>query len=473
MSSAQSTSLPAVAQEASGHGAPHRAQLAIRGDILSFLADPGDARDPRDAVVLEPDGWLLVDDGRVAGILPRGVDPGAERERIDWSGRLVMPGLIDAHVHASQLGVVASYGAQLLEWLNTYTFPAEARFANPHVAASGADAFVDLLLSHGTTSAVAFATVHAASVDALFAAARARGMRLVAGKVLMDRHAPAALLDDVARGERDTVDLIERWHGRERLAYAVTPRFAPTSSDAQLAMAGALCRAYPDVFMQTHVAENRAEVRWVTELFPHARSYLDVYARAGLLRARGVFAHGIWLDDIDRRMLADACAAIAFCPTSNLFLGSGLFDWRQASDAAVPVAPATDVGAGTSLSMLRTLAEGYKVQAMLGWRPTAWKLLHAATHGAAQALGLDQEIGSFQPGRMADVVVLDWAANDLARHRIACASDWHERLFVLVTTGDEQNVAATYVAGIERYRRWPLASTGAAPGVDGREQFGV
>lgn len=472
MTRARSAS-PAAAAHVLEHDAQRGSRLAIRGDILSFSADPGDARDPRDVVVLEPDGWLLVDDACIASILPRGVDPGAERERIDWSGRLVMPGLIDAHVHASQLRVLASYGTQLLEWLDTYTFPAEARFADPLVAASEAQAFIDLLLAHGTTAAVAFATVHAAAVDALFAAAKARGMRLAAGKVLMDRNAPPALLDDVVRGERDTVDLIERWHGRERLAYAVTPRFAPTSSDAQLAMAGALCRAYPSVFMQTHVAENRDEVRWVAELFPHARSYLDVYAQAGLLGARGVFAHGIWLDDADRRLLAEAGAAIAFCPTSNLFLGSGLFDWRKASDAAVAVAPATDVGAGTSLSMLRTLAEGYKVQAMLGWRPTAWKLLHAATLGAAQALGLDQEIGSFAPGRIADIVVLDWAAGDLARHRIACASDWHERLFVLVTTGDERNVAATYVAGIERYRRLPTGSAGAAPGVDGREQLDV
>ena len=472
MTTAESISLPAAAQPV-GLGAPSGSRLAIRGDILSFSADPGEARDPRDAVTLEPDGWLLVDDGHVAGILPRQTDPGPGRERIDWSGRLVMPGLIDAHVHASQLGVVASYGAQLLEWLDTYTFPAEARFADPQVAQSEADAFVELLLAHGTTSAVAFATVHAASVDALFAAARARGMRLIAGKVLMDRHAPAALLDDASRGERDSVDLIERWHGCERLAYAVTPRFAPTSSAEQLAMAGALCRAYPDVFMQTHLAENREEVRWVAELFPRARSYLDVYAQADLLRARSLFGHGIWLDDVDRRMLAEACAAITFCPTSNLFLGSGLFDWRQARDAGVMVAPATDVGGGTSLSMLRTLAEGYKVQAMLGWRPTAWKLLHAATLGAAQALGLDHEIGSFEPGRIADLVVLDWAASDLSRHRIACASDWHERLFVLVTMGDERNVAATYVAGVERYRRSPARSAGVAPSVDRREQFGI
>ena len=427
--------------------------LAVRGDILHFRSDPGDAVDPGEALALEPDGWLLVDGGRVAGVLPRQAEPPAHHARIDWSGRLVMPGFIDPHVHAPQLDVIASYGAELLDWLDTYTFPSEARFADPAVAAAGAQAFADLLLAHGTTSAVVFATVHAHAAQALFAAAQARGMRLIVGKVLMDRHAPAALSDDVAGAERDCVDLIERWHGRARLSFAVTPRFAPTSTPAQLAMAGALYRAYPGLYMQTHVAENRDEVRWVAELFPQARSYLDVYARAGLLGARGVFAHGIWLDDDDRRALAEAGALIAFCPTSNLFLGSGLLNWREAAAAGVAVAPATDVGGGTSLSMLRTLAEGYKVQALQGWRPTAWKLLHAATLGAARALGLDHEIGSFAPGRLADFVVLDWAAGDLARRRLACAQSWHERAFALMTLGDERNVAATYVAGVERHRR--------------------
>lgn len=462
MSTTRALDAPASDSPVRVHGAGHQhagpptgARLAVRGDILSFRADPGDAIDPRDAITLEPDGWLLVDDGRVAGIAPRDAEPDAQRTRIDWSGRLVMPGFVDAHVHAPQLDVIASYGSELLDWLDTYTFPSESRFSDATVAAAEAEAFTDLLLAHGTTTAVAFATVHPASADALFAASAARGMRMVAGKVLMDRHAPTALTDDVAGAERDCIDLIERWHGRDRLSYAVTPRFAPTSSDAQLEMAGALYRAYPGLYMQTHVAENRAEVRWVAELFPTARSYLDVYARAGLLGARGVFAHGIWLDDADRRAMAQAGAAIAFCPTSNLFLGSGLLDWRQAAEAGVAVAPATDVGGGTSLSMLRTLAEGYKVQALAGWRPTAWKLFHSATLGAAQALGLDHEIGSFAPGRTADFVVVDWAAGDFARRRIARADSWHERLFALMTMGDERNVAATYVAGVERHRRQP------------------
>ena len=278
-------------------------------------------------------------------------------------------------------------------------------------------------------------------------------MRLVAGKVLMDRHAPDGLRDDVEHAERDCVDLIARWHGEGRLAYAMTVRFAPTSTPAQLAMAGELCAAYPDIYMQTHLAENREEVRWVRELFPDARSYLDVYERAGLLNARAVFAHGIWLDDVDRRALRDAGAQIAHSPSSNLFLGSGLFDWTAAEDAGVAVSMATDVGAGTSLSMLRTLADAYKVQAMAGKRLTAWKALHSSTLGAATALGLDGEIGSLTPGCAADVCVWDWAVGPVAQRRMDVAHSLHERVFAWMTLADERNLVAAFVAGARRYER--------------------
>jgi len=366
---------------------------------------------------------------------------------------LILPGFIDSHVHSPQLDVIASYGTELLDWLNTYTFPAERRYADPQQAHSGAARFLDALLAHGTTSAVVFPTVHKVSVDTLFAAAQARGMRLIAGKVLMDRHAPDGLRDDVVQAERDCVDLIARWHGEGRLAYAMTVRFAPTSTPAQLAMAGSLCAAYPDMYMQTHLAENRAEVRWVRELFPDARSYLDVYERAGLLNARSVFAHGIWLDDEDRTTLSDAGAQIAHSPSSNLFLGSGLFDWPAAEDAGVAVSMASDVGGGTSLSMLRTLGDAYKVQALAGNRLTAWKALHSATLGAAVALGLSDEIGSLTTGCAADVCVWDWAVGPVAQRRMEVARNLHERVFAWMTQADERNLVAAYVAGVRRHER--------------------
>ena len=352
--------------------------------------------------------------------------------------------------------MIGSWGAQLLDWLETYTFPAEHRMADPAQAAAGSTLFLDALLAHGSTSAVVFPTVHKASVDALFAGALERGMRVIAGKVLMDRHAPDTLcddIDDVASAEADCLELIERWHGRGRLAYAVTPRFAPTSSDAQLAMAGRLLASREGLYMQTHVAENPDEVRWVAELFPDARSYLDVYERHGLLNARSVLAHGIWLDDADRATLARRGAQIAFCPSSNLFLGSGLFGWAEAEEAGVGISLASDVGGGTSLSMQRTMADGYKVQAMAGTKLSAWALLHAATRGAALALGLQHEIGSLEGGTTADLCIWDWATSPVARRRQEVARDLHEKVFAWVTLGDERDLVETWVAGGRRYRR--------------------
>ena len=426
-------------------------KFALRGDLLGFTGAPvwGEVDSP--GVRFRADHWLLVDGGRITGVQAN--EPDATWAKHDHRGRLVMPGFIDTHVHMPQLDVIASFGAELLDWLNTYTFPAEARFGDPARAAAGAELFVEALLAHGTTAAVAFPTTHKISAEALFMAAQQRGMRMVTGKVLQDRHTPDALRDDVVQAERDCIDLIDRWHGVDRLAYAVTVRFAPTSTPEQLAMAGALCAADESLYMQTHVAENRAEVQWVRELFPEARSYLDVYARAGLLHRRSVLAHCVFLDDTDRAAIRDAGAQMAHSPTSNLFLGSGLFDWRAADTARTAVSLATDVGGGTSLSMIRTMAEAYKVQAMAGQRLTAWCALHAATRGAAQALGLDGEIGSFEPGRMADVCVWDWAAGPVAASRMALARSLHERVFAWMTLADDRNLAETFVAGVSRYRR--------------------
>jgi guanine deaminase len=426
-------------------------RLALRGDLLDFRGAPAWGDVDSAAVRFRPDHWLLVEDGRIKGAQLEA--PDASWLRQDHRGKLILPGFIDTHVHMPQLEVIASYGTELLDWLNTYTFPAETRFADPVYAHAGAALFTDALLAHGTTSAVVFPTVHKVSVDALFSAAQQRGMRVIAGKVLQDRHSPDDLRDDVAQAERDCIDLIERWHGVERLAYAVTVRFAPTSTPEQLAMAGALCAADASLYMQTHVAENRAEVQWARELFPEARSYLDVYARASLLHPRSVLAHGIWLDAADRAALRDSGAQIAHSPSSNLFLGSGLFDWRAAQKANVAVSLASDVGGGTSLSMVRTMADAYKVQAIVGQRLTAWQALHAATLGAATALHLADEIGSLEAGRIADVCVWDWAAGPVAERRMGVARSPHERAFAWMTMADDRNLVATLVAGVARFTR--------------------
>ena len=439
--------------------------LAIRADLLDFTATPSWGSPTMHGVRWRPDHWLMIgDDGRIVGAQLE--DPGPDWQRHDHRGRLLMPGFIDTHVHAPQLDVIASYGTGLLDWLDTHTFPAEQRHADPEVTAVAAAAFLDALLAHGTTAAVVFPTVHKASADSLFAAASARGTRLVAGKVLMDRNAPPALCDDVAGAERDCEDLIARWHGQGRNAYAVTVRFAVTSTPAQLAMAGELGRRHAGLYMQTHVAENRDEVRWVAELFPQARSYLDVYHQHGLLHERAILAHGIWLDATDRALLRDTGAQIAFCPTSNLFLGSGLFDWQSAIDTGHRVSIATDVGGGTSLSMLRTLAEAYKVQALRGTRLNAWTALHAATCGAAESLGLAHEIGHLGAGALADVAIWDWAVGAVAEHRDAIAAGavpgvaaqpLHARVFAWMTLGDDRNLRASYVAGRRLYDSPPRA----------------
>jgi guanine deaminase len=420
--------------------AAHR--LAVRGDLLDFVAAPAWGATDTPAVRFDRDHWLLIEHGRIVG--RQASEPDASWACEDHSGRLILPGFIDTHVHCPQIEVLGSYGTELLDWLERYTFPAERAFADPARSRAGAELFLDALLAHGTTSAVVFPTVHKVSAEALFEGARARGMRLITGKVLMDRHAPDGLRDDVPQAEADCRDLIERFHGQGRLAYAVTVRFAPTSTPEQLAMAGQLCRDDASLYMQTHVAENRAEVAWVARLFPEARSYLDVYERAGLLHERAVLAHGIWLDEADKRLLLERGAQVAHSPSSNLFLGSGLFDWRG---APFNVSLASDVGGGTSLNLLRNAQDAYKIQALRGERLTAWAALHAATRGAAEALQLEQEIGGLSEGQTADVCVWDWAVGEVAQARDAAARELHERVFAWMTLADERNLAAVYVAG--------------------------
>jgi guanine deaminase len=426
-------------------------RLALLGNLLDFSSTPELNRPDDPAVRWRPDHWLLIEAGRIVGAQTQAPDESWERHY--HPGRLILPGFIDTHVHSAQIDVLGSWGTALLDWLETHTFPAEARMADPAHALMMSGLFLDGLLASGTTSAMVFPTVHKTSVDALFGAAHARGMRVIAGKVLMDRHAPDNLRDDVDGAQRDCIELIERWHDRDRLAYAITPRFAPTSTDAQLAMAGELMHAYPGLYMQTHVAENQDEVRWVKQLFPAARSYLDVYHQHRLLGPKAMLAHGIWLDDTDRALLADTGAALSHCPSSNLFLGSGLFDWPAAHAAGTQVTLGCDVGGGTSLSMLRTLAAGYQVQALAGRRVSAWALLHAATRGAAQALGLGHEIGTFDAGTLADLVIWDRAVDPVQTRRQAVARDLHDAMFAWLTLSDERHVVSTLVAGVPRYRR--------------------
>lgn len=427
---------------------------AFRASILHCLADPGDGA-PGDAVEYLDDGILLVEGGRVAALRPAAAALPELAGRVpvaDYRGRLLVPGFTDCHVHYPQIGMVASWGEQLLEWLERYTYPAERRFADREVAERVAADFVDLMLAHGTTSALIFPTVHPVSVDAIFGAAQARRLRIAAGKVLMDRNCPADLRDTPETAYTESKALIERWHGQDRLAYAITPRFAISSTPAQLAAAGRLAEEFPDVLVHTHLAENTREVERVAALFPEADSYLDVYRRAGLLRERAVFAHCLHLGERDHRQLATGGAAIAFCPGSNLFMGSGLFDLARARSHGIPVGLGTDVGAGTSLSLPVTAGEAYKVLELRGQRLTPWQSLYLMTLGAARALGWDDALGSLQPGKEADFVVLDPAATPLAQRRLAGVRSLEETLFALTMLGDDRSVIATYVLG---ERAWP------------------
>ncbi len=425
------------------------APTAFRAAILHFFADPG-ADDAAAAWQYFDDGLLVVENGRVkavgaaASLLPA---LAAGTRIIDHSGQLILPGFVDAHIHYPQTDMIAAPGKQLLDWLKDYTFPAERRFDDPEHARAVADFFLDELLRNGTTSALVFASVHKQSVTAFFEAAATKQLRMIAGKVLMDRNCPDYLRDTPESGYDDSAELIAQWHGRERLHYAITPRFAVTSSPRQLELAGKLAEEHPTTRIHSHLAENTAEVAWIRELFPACRSYLDVYAQCGLLRELAVFAHCIHLDEDDRRRMAAAGAAAAFCPTSNLFLGSGLFDIAATDRAGMRFAIATDVGGGTSFSMLRTLAEAYKVAQLRGHFLSPLRALYLATLGGARVLGVEESIGNFAIGKEADFVVLDPASTPLAARRMEHTRTLQERLFALIMLGDDRAVRQTYVLG--------------------------
>ena len=422
---------------------------AIRGSLLHFLSDPA-GPGAHDSYEYIEDGLLMLRDGHVwctgefaklQGVVPTDV------EIQDYSGYLIMPGFIDTHVHYVQSDMIASFGEQLLGWLEKYTFPVERRFADVEYANEVAAFFLEELLRNGTTSALVLGSVHAQSADAVFSAAKARKMRLMAGKVMMDRNCPDYLQDTPESSYEESKMLIEKWHKHERLLYAVTPRFAPTSSAEQLAIAGRLVAEHPDVFMHTHVAENKDEVEWVARLFPNSRSYLDVYDQYDLLRERSVLAHCIYLNEEDRRRLANTGASAAFCPTSNLFMGSGLFDMQAADEAGFRVGMATDVGGGTSFSMLSTLSEAYKVLQLSGQSLSSLRAFYLATLGSARSLYIDDCVGNFSKGKEADFVVLDFASTPLLERRINETVNIEEKLFALMMLGDDRAIKATYVLG--------------------------
>lgn len=425
--------------------------IAIRGQLVDFVDDPGSAMsDDCPALRWEPDGLLILRDGRIVEHGP------AEALRtklpahctvVDRRAFIITPGFVDIHVHYPQLDVIASPGRNLLDWLERYTFPAERRFSDPAHSRETAEHFLDELLLHGTTTALVFGTVHRQSVDAFFEAARARQLRVIAGKVMMDRNSPEDLRDTPEQSYRDTRALIERWHGVDRLGYAITPRFAITSSEAQLQAAGQLARECPSAWIHSHLSENIDEIDWVRRLFPQSRSYLGVYESFGLVRERSIYAHCIWLDEEDRQRMARQGAVAAFCPTSNLFLGSGLFDLAATDQAGLRFGIATDIGGGTSFSMLRTMAEAWKVAQLRGQTLSPLRAFYLATLGGARALGLEDRIGSFEPGREADLIMLDPAATPLAARRDSRCETLTERLFALMMLGDDRSIAETWILG--------------------------
>ncbi|MCU1722941.1 guanine deaminase [Pseudomonas sp. 5P_5.1_Bac1] len=422
---------------------------AYRSAILHSVADPAEVGIEASFEYFE-DGLLVVDNGKISRLghasdllptLP------ADIEVVHYQDSLITPGFIDTHIHFPQTGMIGSYGEQLLDWLNTYTFPCERQFADKAHADKVAKIFVEELLRNGTTTALVFGSVHPESVNAFFEEAERLELRMIAGKVMMDRNAPDYLTDTAESGYAESKALIERWHGKGRLHYAVTPRFAPTSTPEQLQLAGQLLGEYPDLYMHTHLSENLKEIDWVKSLFPDRSGYLDVYDHFKLLGQRSVFAHGVHLCDAECQRLAETGSAVAFCPTSNLFLGSGLFNLSQAEQFKVKVGLGTDVGAGTSFSLLNTLNEAYKVMQLQGTRLHPFKSLYLATLGGARALSLDDRIGSLRAGNDADFVVLDYKATPLLDYRLQQSNSIEETLFVLTTLGDDRTIRQTFAAG--------------------------
>ena len=416
----------------------------LLGQVICFAGDPFEALDA--AQCLEH-GAVLVEGGRILAVGEasdlRARHPQA---RVHDHGRAVIsPGFIDAHVHYPQTAIIASWGKRLIDWLNTYTFPEEMRFADRAYADEIAGRYLDLVLARGTTTVCSYATIHPESVDAIFAAARTRGMRVYAGKTCMDRNAPDGLRDTPQSAYDDSKRLLQRWHGVDRLSYVITPRFSPTSTPEQLAALGALWREYPDCLMQTHLSEQLDEIAWVKDLFPQSRDYLDTYEAQGLLREGAVYGHAIHLTDRERTRLIEAGASLVHCPTSNTFIGSGLFDMGLARSLRVGLA--TDTGGGSSFSMLRTMAAAYEVAQLRGQSLHPSQLWWLATQGSARALRAEDRIGNIAPGMEADLVVIDLASTPAIAQASARAKDPWEALFPTIMMGDDRAVSSVWLGG--------------------------
>lgn len=423
--------------------------LLLRARTLTFHHRPTDAEDTS-AYSYESDGALLIKNGKIA-------DSGAfdavrsrhdDAKIVDHRPHLILPGFIDPHIHYPQMQVVGSYAGSLLEWLTTYTFIEEQRFGDLAHAQRIADAFMDELIRQGTTTASTYCTVHPASVDAFFTAAAKRNMAMAGGKVMMDRQAPDALCDTAQSSYEDSKALIGRWHGKGRAKYAITPRFAITSTPEQLEAAGTLAREHPDCLIQTHLSENHHEIERVRQLYPEDKDYTAVYERFGLLTERALYGHCIHLNEREMAAMAQAGAVAVSCPTSNLFLGSGLFPRQKMADAGVRIAYATDVGGGTSYSMLNTMDQAYKVAQLQGDRAHPLQSYHAITRGNAEAMSMVENIGTLDIGSDADLVVLDATATPASALKMERVETLAEELFLLQTLSDSRHVAQTYVAGV-------------------------
>lgn len=434
-------------------------RYALRGSFFDITALAETPSQIAQQTRFIDDGLLFVAEGKICALTTWEEGQSLltrSDEWLDLRGKLIVPGFVDTHLHYPQTEMIGAFGEQLLEWLTTYTFPVEGQYGNSGHAAQMSAFFLNQLLSNGTTTALVFGTVHPESVDALFAAASQLNMRLIAGKVMMDRNAPDYLTETAEQSWQQTRDLILRWHNHGRLGYAITPRFAPTSSPALLEAVKHLREAFPDTWLHTHLSENPDEVAWVKSLWPEHETYLDVYHHYGLTGERSVFAHAIHLQESEWECLHQSNSAVAFCPTSNLFLGSGLFRLQTCWQKRVRMGVGTDVGAGTTFSMLRTLGEAYKVGQLQSYKLCASEAFYHATLGGAHALCLDEHIGNFAAGKEADFVVLDPAVTPLQQLRLRRCNDIYEQLFMLMTLGDERNIAQTWVNGECVWRRDPL-----------------
>ncbi|GHF00254.1 guanine deaminase [Aliiroseovarius zhejiangensis] len=420
----------------------------LLGQTIRFTADPF-SNPLTDSVTHERHGAVAIENGRIADVGPaddlRSKHPQARVT--DYGDALISPGFVDAHVHYPQTAIIASWGKRLIDWLNSYTFPEESRFGDPDHAAQIAETYFDLVTAAGTTTTVSYCTIHPESVDAYFTAAAKRGLRVLGGKTCMDRNAPDTLQDTAQSAYDDSNALLERWHGQDRLSYVITPRFAPTSTPEQLAALGALWAEHPDVLMQTHISEQHEEIAWVADLFPGARDYLDVYEHHGLLGPGALLGHAIHLTDRERDRIREVDASLIHCPTSNLFIGSGLFDMQGLMEQGHRIGLATDTGGGSSFSMLRTMAAAYEVGQLRGHPLHPAQLWWLATEGSARALHMADKIGTLEPGSEADLAVIDLSSTQAIAQRAARAEDIWQAIFPTIMMGDDRAIKAVWANG--------------------------